>query len=328
MNAQLRAVPRAILNGLVGLMGLAGLTLVGGGTAHAEWLNLCDRQAKVSASQQDKLFRFGAIIKAELDRSGHKAALMARSGLDLQRFGIRYSHAGVSLQDSDNTPWSVRQLYYACDERKPRVYDQGISGFLLGTDNPNVGYISVVFLPDEQAADLARAALDKRQALSVLGATYSANAYPFSTRYQNCNQWLIELLATAWGHLDLPQGMPDSTQPGEPGGMDGLRGQAQTWLKDQAYAPTDIDVGSRLLMWAGRFIPFVHSDDHPQQDIDARRYRVSMPAAIEAFVHQAVPQATRVEFCHTEDHVVIHRGWSDLADGCVPGGEDEVIRLD
>ncbi len=325
-----RAAPQAILNGrLAGLLCIAGLSLAGSGTAHAEWLNLCDRQAKVSASQQDKLFRFGAIIKAELAQSGHKAALMARSGLDLQRFGIRYSHAGVSLQASENTPWSVRQLYYACDERKPRVYDQGISGFLLGTDNPNVGYISVVFLPDDKADELARAALDKRQALSVLGATYSANAYPFSTRYQNCNQWLIELLATAWGGLDT---QPDAADQLDSAGALRMpvvrRSQAQSWLKAQAYEPTDIDVGYRWLMWAGSFIPFVHSDDHPQQDIDARHYRVSMPAAIEAFVRQVVPQATRVEFCHTEDHVVIHRGWSDLPEGCVPGGEDEVIRLD
>ncbi len=338
MNPRRRVARQAILNGrLIGLLGLACLTLAGCGTAHAEWLNLCDRQAKVSASQQDKLFRFGAIIKSELDQSGHKVALMARSGLDLQRFGIRYSHAGVSLQASENTPWSVRQLYYACDERKPRVYDQGISGFLLGTDNPNVGYISVVFLPDDKADELARAALDKRQALSVLGVSYSANAYPFSTRYQNCNQWLIELLAMAWGQLDAPaEGLEPAEPPASSGGSANSspsadprwRSQAQSWLKAQAYEPSDIDVGSRWLMWAGAFIPFVHSDDHPQQDIDARRYRVSMPAAIEAFVHQTVPQATRVEFCHTEDHVVIHRGWSDLADGCVPGGEDEVIRLD
>ena len=35
-------------------------------------------------------------------------------------------------------------------------------------------------------------------ALALLGREYSANAYPFSPRYQNCNQWVAELLATAW----------------------------------------------------------------------------------------------------------------------------------
>lgn len=336
----MRVAGRAWRAGMIALAGWIGPSIAGWSAAHAEWLNLCDRQAKVSASQQDKLFRFGAIIKAELARSGHQAALIARSGLDLQRFGIRYSHAGVSLQGSDNAPWSVRQLYYACDERKPRVYDQGISGFLLGTDNPDVGYISVVLLPEAQAGALARTALDPRQALSVLGATYSANAYPFSTRYQNCNQWLIELLATAWGPLDLAEdkdrekerererekGEGEANAAPSDAAVEARR-RAQSWLQSHAYAPTDIEV-SPWLMWARPFVPFVHSDDHPQADLDAGRFHVSMPAAIEAFAHQAVPQATRVEFCHTPDHVVIHRGWRALADGCVPGDEDEVIRLD
>ena len=68
-----------------------------------------------------------------LEASGQAVALVARSGLDLDRFAVRYSHAGVSLRDSPNTPWSVRQLYFACEERAPRLYDQGLAGFVQGT---------------------------------------------------------------------------------------------------------------------------------------------------------------------------------------------------
>ena len=46
-----------------------------------------------------------------------------------------------------------------------------------------------------EAAVIEQAALDKNQALQLLGATYSANAYAFSQKYQNCNQWVAELLA-------------------------------------------------------------------------------------------------------------------------------------
>ena len=69
-----------------------------------------------------------------------------------------------------------------------------MAGFLLGLDDPAVGYVSVVLLPTAEAAALERAVIDKRQALQALGASYSANAYPFSLRYQNCNQWLVEML--------------------------------------------------------------------------------------------------------------------------------------
>lgn len=162
----------------------------------------CDRPSPLSARQQDRLLQFAAIARRELESSGQDVALIARSGIDLSRFDLRYSHAGVSLRASRNAPWSVRQLYFACDEGRPRLYDQGLAGFVLGTDDPVVGYVSIVWLPREQAAALERAALDNARALRLLAADYSANAYPFSVRYQNCNQWVIEMLAGAWGGLD------------------------------------------------------------------------------------------------------------------------------
>ena len=283
------------------------------GACQAAALRFCDRPAALSAGQQDTLFRFGAIVKEALDASGQGVALIARSGLDLSRFGMRYSHAGFSLQASPNSPWSVRQLYYACDEQKPRIYDQGLAGFLLGSDAPDIGYLSIVFVPAEAAAELERAALDDRQALALLGPAYSANAYPFSLRYQNCNQWVMELLAAARGHL---------------GDADNLRAESQRWLKETGYLPTLFEVNSRPLMWLGAFIPWLHGDDHSPEDIANSVYRVSMPASIEAFVRATVPGATRMEFCHTERQVVIRRGWEPIAEGCEPGPDDTVIALD
>jgi len=122
----------------------------------------------MSAQQQDRLLRFAALIKRELDGSGESVALMARSGLDLSRFDLRYSHAGVSLKANDNAPWSVRQLYYACDEQRPRLYDQGLSGFLFGTDDPTIGYVSIVLPNGTEAAALESAALDTARVLRLL----------------------------------------------------------------------------------------------------------------------------------------------------------------
>jgi hypothetical protein len=267
----------------------------------------------MSAQQQDRLLRFAALIKQELDASGETVALVARSGLDLHRFGQRYSHAGVSLKASDNAPWSVRQLYYACDEQQPRLYDQGMSGFLFGTDDPTVGYVSIVLLDGVEAAALERAALDKARALRLLAATYSANAYPFSVSYQNCNQWVAELLAAAWGALDDTQD---------------LRERAQRWLAQRGYEPPPIDVGTHWLMFAAPFVPLIHLDDHPQEDLYALRVRTSMPAAIEAFVRERLPGARRIEMCHDGRKAVIRHGWVPVADGCRPQAGDRVVDLD
>ncbi len=276
-------------------------------------LRVCDRSSPLTARQQDRLLRFAAIVRHELEDSGQAIALIARSGLDLQRFGIRYSHGGVSLKASDNTPWSVRQLYFACDEGRPRLYDQGLAGFLFGTDDPSIGYVSIVLLPRDAAAALERAALDKARALRLLAANYSANAYPFSLRYQNCNQWVMELLATAWGALD---------------DAEDLRAQAQAWLVARGYAPPPIEVGSRGLMFAAAFVPWLHSDDHPEEDLLALRFRISLPASIEAFVRERMPGAERIELCHDERQAVVRRGWEPVAEGCRPNAGDRVIALD
>jgi hypothetical protein len=276
-------------------------------------LRLCDRAVPMSALQQDRLLRFAALIKEELEGSGESVALIARSGLDLSRFGLRYSHSGVSLKASDNAPWSVRQLYYACDEQRPRLYDQGLSGFLFGTDDPTVGYVSIVLPNGSEAAALEGAALDSARALRLLAATYSANAYPFSLRYQNCNQWTAELLATAWGALDDAQD---------------LRERAQRWLAQRGYEPAAIEVGSHWLMFAAPFVPLIHLDDQPQEDLYALRVRTSLPTSIEAFVRERAPGARRIEMCHDGGKAVIRRGWKPVAEGCRPQAGDRVVDLD
>ena len=292
----------------------AALLLTLATAGHAGNLGVCDQPKPLDPAQKDRLLRFGSVVKAELEKSGQRVALIARSGLDLARFGVRYSHAGVTLKGSSETPWAVRQLYYACEERLPRIFDQGMLAFVLGMNQPDVGYVSVVLLPPQEAAEIERRALDNRYALQLLGSRYSANAYPFSAQYQNCNQWTLELLAGARGRLeDGPE----------------LRERAQSWLKEQGFRPSVFDAHSRPLMWAAnQLVPWLHEDDHPVEDLQKKLYRVSMPSSIEGFVQETLPGAERLELCHNEHQVVVRRGWDPIAEGCVAGERDTVIPLD
>ncbi len=261
--------------------------------------------------QQDRLLRFAAFIKTALDASGQPLAIVARSGLDLSRFGLRYSHGGISLRDSPNASWSVRQLYYDCEVGTPRIFDQGIPGFLFGADNPDIGYVSAVLVPPAAAAALQAQAQDKSRALQALHPRYSANAYAWGLEFQNCNQWLIETVALAWGEV------PD---PGTP-----PRAAAQAWLRDAGYQPQVMAVANRPLMWLASALPWLHERDHPADDLAQAQYRVSMPASIEAFVRQREPAAERLEFCHNTQHMVLRRGWEALGDGCEPALGDVVL---
>jgi hypothetical protein len=294
---------------------LAAAALLAAAPCRANSLEVCDRPREPSADEKDVMLRFGALVREALATSGRDLALIARSGLDLHRLDVRYSHEGIALKDSAASPWAVRELYYSCEDHKPRVYDEGLAGFVMGTDDPDTSFISLVFLPDFHADTLRRAALDKRQSLAVLGASYSANAYAFSTLHQNCNQWVVELIAGAWG--------------GDPGtDTDAGRARAQRWLRSQGYLPTVFTVSAHPMMWIADLVPWLANDDHPPEEIAHNRYNVSMPSAIETFVQARTTGATRVELCHHGRHVVIHEGWTDIAAGCVEGPGDRVMELE
>lgn len=272
----------------------------------------CDRGTDLGAAQHDRRLRLVAQLRQELQASGAEVALVSRSGVDLSRFDQRYSHAGIALKHSPNTPWSVRQLYYACDEGRPRLFDQGLAGFLLAADDAPSGHVSVVFLPPQAAAALATAALDRRRSLQILAADYSANAHAFSTRYQNCNQWVAELMAAAWGGL----------------GEGASRAQAQAWLQARGFEPHRFEAGSWWLAWVARLVPLLHHDDHPQADLDDHVYRVSMPASLETFVQRLMPEARRIELCHDQRHIVVRQGWQPLGPGCEAGPGDRRLLFD
>ncbi len=322
---------------------------LGAAPAQAGALRFCDRRAPPDAAAQDRLLRFAALVRDTLAASGARLALVARSGLDLRRVGQRYSHAGVALRDADAAPWTIRQLYFACDEQRPRLFDEGLGGFVLATDDADEGYVSLLLLPEAATRPLEAAVRDNTVALSLLGSRYSANAYAYDVQFQNCNQWLVELLALAWTDADalpLPTATgvpaPDavaaaagaaasaaadgpvsaaSTAPG-----DAARRSAQRWLAAHGYRPTEVHAG--VLAAAVPLLPWLHNADHPVGDLARGVYRVSMPAAIDAFALALWPDARRIELCFRGQRVVLREGGAAIADGCVPAPGDTVAALD
>lgn len=271
----------------------------------------CQDPPARNAAQHDALLQFSAVVRKALQDSGAEAALVARSGLDLSSLGLRYSHAGLSLRESPQTPWAVRQLYYACDEGRPLIFDQGLAAFLGGLATLDSGHVAVLLLPADAARTLVHAALDPDRALGLLGRHYSANAYGWGLQYQNCNQWLAELLATAWGDLSAGEG---------------LRARAQHWLQSQAYHPTRITV-SPLVSTVGTLVPWLRRDDHPPEAAQAGVFTVSMPASLEAFVQTRVAGARRLEFCLGAGHIIMRSGWTPLDADCVAAPGDTVLPL-
>jgi hypothetical protein len=292
---------------------LAALWLFAAAVAHAGALRLCEREQALSTAQQDRRLRLAAQVRHELTAAGATVALIARSGVDLSRFGLRYSHSGLTLRDNPNTPWSVRQLYYDCQQARPRLFDQGLAGFVLAADDvPATAHVTLLLPPPEAAQALRTTALDPGVPLRLLAARYSANAYAFSLRYQNCNQWLAELLAVALGGL----------------GPDASRADAQRWLQQAAYEPQAVRLPSPLWVPLAWLLPLLHVDDHPPADLEAPLMRISMPDSVLAFAQARLPAARRIELCHDARHIVVRRDGSPLGPGCDADRDgDEVTPL-
>ena len=128
----------------------------------------------------------------------------------------------------------------------------------------------------------------------------------------------MELLADAW---DDQRDADDDATPAA------SRARAQRWLYGQGYRPTQFVASVHPMMWLANVVPWMNNADHPDDEIAGNVYTVSMPSSVETFVQAKVPGATRIEICHAGRHVVVHDGWSRIADGCVAGVGDKVIEL-
>jgi len=302
----------------VALIGLAAL-LTGCGTPLQRTSGLdvvsarfCDDNQTFDADAQSRMLRLAALIRSTVEASGREIAIISRSGINLERLGITFTHSGVLLAQGAKLPWSVRQLYYACEQARPYLYDQGLAAFLFGADNPIGTRISVVMLPSRASQSLMTAALDHQTIMALLADTYTANAYPFNTAYQNCNQWVIELMASAWGQL----------QTG-----DDLRAHAQAWLQAQGYSPKPVVLDSYFIKFAATLSPMIKLDDHPESDRSGLQFQLSLPRGIEAFVKAQWPEASRIEFCQQDERVIVRTGWQTLDEQCSPGARDQQLSL-
>lgn len=287
------------------------LSLTPHAQASSAAFQFCDKPPKLSAPEQNNVFNFTSVVREELSKLNTNITLISRSGLDLARFQIRYTHAAILWQGDTPNQWTARQLYYACEEKRPRLFDQGLAGFIMGTSSPNEGYISIISLPPEAAQRLRTSTLDTPLALRMLAPNYSANAYPFSTRYQNCNQWVAEMLFTAWGNTDL---------------TDTPRQQAQQWLQNQQYTPSPVPFPNWMLL-ASAFLPLVHTQDHPEEDVRNHAIQVSLPSNLEQFIQKTHPDSRRIEICHNGKQAIVHEGWAPLKRCEAESTNDRIIPL-
>jgi len=179
-----------------------------------------------------------------LDASGAQVAIIARAGQNLSQYGLRYSHVGLAWRDHPAGRWVVVQLLNDCGTADSALYNDGLGNFFL---SGLYRYQALVILPSPEVQQRLAQVLATRTPQRLHEAKYSMLAYAFSTRYQNSNQWALEMLAAA----SAPQGTVET------------RSEGQQWLNHVGFRPVGVDVGLGARVGARLFRANVAFDDHP-----------------------------------------------------------------
>lgn len=188
-------------------------------------------------------------VQKRLDELGSPVLILGRMGQDLGKYGLRYTHAGFVYRQPDGH-WRVAHLLNRCGSDEADLWYEGLGNFFL---DDMFSYDAVAVLPPPAIASALQARLQDSQRLRTLfTARYSMVAYPFASRYQNSNTWVLENLAAA-----MAKGPPLAS-----------REQAQAWLQQQGYQPTELALGPLTRLGGRMFRANVAFDDHP----DALRY--------------------------------------------------------
>lgn len=216
----------------------------------------CEHRPPDAAAMQQGMTLAVATARA-LDASGAQVLLLARAGQDLGKYGLRWSHLGFAYREQANGKpvWRVLHKLNHCGTAEAALYRQGLGEFFL--DQPHRYEAAFVALSPALQARLLPLLRDNQRAARVNEPRYNMVAYPWSTTYQQSNQWALETLALAAEGVDesLPAGVAS-------------RRQAQAWLVRQDWRPTTLKLGTLTRLGARATSANVAFDDHP----DERRF--------------------------------------------------------
>lgn len=179
--------------------------------------------------------------QSALDASGARVALIARAGQDLSKYGLRYSHMAYAVRKNGN--WVVLHELNDCGTASSSLFDEGLGRFFL---DGMVSWRSRIVVPSAPVQARLATMLESETPMRLHDAHYNMLAYPFSSTYQNSNQWVLETMAVA---------LSDSAEAS--------REQAQAWLKFAGYRPTTVEIDAMTRLGARLTRANIAFDDQP-----------------------------------------------------------------
>lgn len=205
--------------------------------------------------QMDRILRLATQVRERLEQSGASIAYIGRAGIDLREYGLVYSHLGLAWRDHPKGRWFTFHLLNPCNTEKSELADHSLEDFYKVD---LFSYDAVVAIPSPELQLKLLKAFFSPLATTLHHPVYSMISYPYSTRYQNSNQWVLEVTAAALGPENLIQN----------------RVQAQNWLKENGYDPSHIHISRLKRIGVQAVSPHVRFDDHTEEEQKYARYMV------------------------------------------------------
>ena len=202
----------------------------------------CDEEA-IDPKKIMQGLELAQLSKLRLDASQVEVAIIARVGQDLSKYHLRYSHLGL-VRRVANGRWQVLHELNQCGTAESNLFEEGLGNFFM--DNP-FAFETMILIPSRELQKKLLVSIDSGQAKQMHQHHYNMLAYAYSTRYQNSNQWALEVLAAALTNdIKISQ-----------------REQAQAWLKLASYQPETLHIPALTRLGARMFKANVSFDDHP-----------------------------------------------------------------
>ncbi|MCB6183993.1 DUF2145 domain-containing protein [Leeia sp. TBRC 13508] len=204
--------------------------------------------AEVTISPEKTVVAFDGAMRLQSwlnQRPEIQVAALARRGQNLDDYGVKYSHVAFLVKESDGQ-WRTYHELNKCQSDSSNLFMQGLPEF-FADDLLNQEIAIAVFNADV-SAKLMTVLHDNSKRFAMHQSKYSAVAYPFGTKYQNSDGWIIETFLAAVSPIALSD-----------------REQVQSMLKVLKYEPSILKVGALKRLGGRMFTANVAFDDHPSE---------------------------------------------------------------
>ena len=210
-------------------------------------------------------------VRDALDHEQAQVAIVARVGRDLSRYGLRYSHVAFAWRGHPRGGWTMVEALNQCGTATSALYDDGLANFFL---DDMFAYQAEIVIPSPEVQKRIAEVLAAGHGGRFHEPRYNLVAYPFATRYQNSNQWLLETLAGALSERPI-----------------GTRSEAQAWLLASGFRPSTLHVPAIERLGAQIFRVNIAFDDQPIDRRMAGNIDVVSAESVLDFVMRVDPAA-------------------------------------